>query len=37
MFWVLIGICLMLLFGWVSKSANMGKDTEIPYSDWSTG
>ncbi|HEY1984541.1 MAG TPA: ATP-dependent zinc metalloprotease FtsH [Terracidiphilus sp.] len=33
MFWVFILICLMLLWGVVSRSANMGKDAEIPYSD----
>src|SRR5580704_16346309 len=33
MFWVFILICLMLLWGVVQKSANMGKDTEVPYSD----
>src|SRR5208337_5335203 len=34
MFWVFILICLMLLWGVVSKSSGMGgKDTEIPYSD----
>jgi len=33
MFWVFILICLMLLWGVVSKSQGMGKDTEVPYSD----
>jgi cell division protease FtsH len=33
MFWVFILICLMLLWGVVSRSANMGKDNEIPYSE----
>jgi cell division protease FtsH len=33
MFWVFILICLVLLWGVVSKSANMGKDTEVPYSE----
>ncbi len=33
MFWVFILICLMMLWAIVSKSANMGKDNEIPYSD----
>jgi cell division protease FtsH len=33
MFWVFILICLVLLWGVVSRSANMGKDTEIPYSE----
>jgi len=34
MFWVFILICLMLLWGVVSKNSGMsGKDTEIPYSD----
>jgi cell division protease FtsH len=33
MFWVFILICLMLLWGVVSRGANMGKDTEIGYSD----
>jgi cell division protease FtsH len=32
-FWVFILICLMLLWGVVSRGANMGKDTEIGYSD----
>ncbi len=32
MFWVFILICLMLLWGVVQRSANMGKETEIPYS-----
>jgi cell division protease FtsH len=33
MFWVFILICLMLLWGVVQKGTNMGKETEIPYSD----
>jgi len=33
MFWVFILICLMLLWGVVQRGANMGKDTEISYSD----
>jgi cell division protease FtsH len=33
MFWVFILICLMMLWAVVQKSASMGKDTEIPYSD----
>ncbi len=34
MFWVFILICLMLLWGVVSKSGSMGpKDAEIAYSD----
>ena len=33
MFWVFILVCLMMLWAVVQKSANMGKDTEIPYSD----
>ena len=34
MFWVFIFICLVLLWGVVSKSGGMGgKDAEIPYSD----
>ena len=33
MFWVFILICLLMLWGVVSKSTSMGKDTEIPYSD----
>ena len=33
MFWVFILICLMMLWVVVQKSATMGKDTEIPYSD----
>ena len=33
MFWVFILICLMMLWAVVSKSANMGKDNEVPYSD----
>jgi len=33
MFWVLMIICLMLLWTWVSKSQAGGKDTEISYSD----
>jgi cell division protease FtsH len=33
MFWVFILICLMLLWGVVQRGTNMGKDTEIPYSD----
>jgi cell division protease FtsH len=33
MFWVFILICLMMLWAVVQKSATMGKDTEIPYSD----
>ncbi|HUA92565.1 MAG TPA: ATP-dependent zinc metalloprotease FtsH [Terracidiphilus sp.] len=33
MFWVFILICLVLLWGVVSRSANMGKDTEVPYSE----
>jgi len=33
MFWVFILICLMLLWGVVQKGSNMGKDTEIGYSD----
>jgi cell division protease FtsH len=33
MFWVFILICLLMLWAVVNKSANMGKDTEIPYSD----
>jgi cell division protease FtsH len=32
MFWVFILICLMLLWGVVSKNQSMGKDTEISYS-----
>jgi cell division protease FtsH len=32
MFWVFIPICLMLLWGVVSKNQSMGKDTEISYS-----
>src|SRR5580698_11580648 len=33
MFWVFILICLVLLWGVVERSTNMGKDPEIPYSD----
>ena len=33
MFWVFIGICLMMLWAVVERSATLGKDTEIPYSD----
>jgi len=33
MFWVFILICLLMLWTVVQKSANMSKDTEIPYSD----
>jgi len=33
MFWVFILICLIMLWTVVQKSASMGKDTEIPYSD----
>ena len=33
MFWVFILICLIMLWTVVQKSATMGKDTEIPYSD----
>jgi cell division protease FtsH len=33
MFWLFILICLMLVWGVVTKSSNMGKETEIPYSD----
>lgn len=33
MFWVFILICLLMLWAVVNKSANMGKDAEIPYSD----
>ena len=33
MFWVFILICLLMLWAVVNKSATMGKDTEIPYSD----
>jgi len=34
MFWVFILICLMLLWGVVSRSSNMGgKDAEVSYSD----
>jgi len=33
MFWVFILVCLMMLWAVVQKSANMGKDLEIPYSD----
>ena len=33
MFWVFILICLMLLWGVVEKSANMGKEPEYSYSD----
>ncbi len=33
MFWVFILICLMLLWGVVQRGTNMGKDTEVPYSE----
>ncbi|HTH42249.1 MAG TPA: ATP-dependent zinc metalloprotease FtsH [Terracidiphilus sp.] len=33
MFWVFILICLLMLWAVVNKSATMGKDAEIPYSD----
>ncbi len=33
MFWVFILICLMLLWGVVQRSANMGKEQEYAYSD----
>ncbi|MGA7858075.1 MAG: ATP-dependent zinc metalloprotease FtsH [Terracidiphilus sp.] len=33
MFWVFILICLMLLWGVVQRGTNMGKDTEVAYSD----
>jgi cell division protease FtsH len=33
MFWVFILICLMLLWGVVSKTSSMTKDSEISYSD----
>jgi len=33
MFWVFILICLMLLWGVVQRGTNMGKDTEVSYSD----
>ena len=33
MFWVLILICLMLLWGVVTKSASMTKEAEYSYSD----
>jgi cell division protease FtsH len=33
MFWVFILICLIMLWTVVQKSASMGKDTEITYSD----
>ena len=33
MFWVFILVCLMLLWGVVSKGASMGKETEYTYSD----
>jgi len=33
MFWVFILVCLMLLFTVWQKSASVGKDKEIPYSD----
>jgi cell division protease FtsH len=33
MFWVFILVCLMLLWTVVQKSTNMGKDTEVGYSD----
>ncbi|MGB6746347.1 MAG: ATP-dependent zinc metalloprotease FtsH [Terracidiphilus sp.] len=33
MFWVFILMCLVLLWSVVQRSANMGKDTEINYSD----
>jgi len=33
MFWVFILICLMLLWGVVSRSAGMGKEPEYSYSD----
>jgi len=33
MFWVFIGIMLMLLWGIVSRGASMGKETEYSYSD----
>jgi cell division protease FtsH len=33
MFWVFILICLMLLWGVVSKGTSMGKEPEYPYSD----
>ena len=34
MFWLFILICLVLLWGVVSKSANMGKEPEYSYSDF---
>jgi cell division protease FtsH len=34
MFWVFILVCLMLLWGVVSKGASMGKETEYTYSDF---
>ncbi|HJZ81701.1 MAG TPA: ATP-dependent zinc metalloprotease FtsH, partial [Pyrinomonadaceae bacterium] len=33
LFWVFILVCLMLLWGVVSKGANMGKEAEYTYSD----
>ncbi len=33
MFWVFVLICLMLLWGVVQRGSNMGKDSEISYSD----
>ncbi|MGC9159495.1 MAG: ATP-dependent zinc metalloprotease FtsH, partial [Terracidiphilus sp.] len=33
LFWVFILICLLLLWGVVSKNSSMGKETEISYSD----
>ncbi len=33
MFWVFILICLLMLWAVVNKSASMGKDAEVPYSD----
>ncbi len=33
MFWVFILICLMLLWGVVQRGTNMGKDTEVTYSE----
>jgi cell division protease FtsH len=33
MFWVFILICLLMLWAVVNKSASMGKDAEVPYSE----
>ncbi len=33
LFWVFILICLMLLWGVVSKGTNMGKEPEYSYSE----